>query len=536
MSAQQGSYNTYIGARYVPIFDGQWDNTKAYKPLVIVEYKGNSYTSKTYVPIGADINNTDYWALTGNYNAQIEAYRQEVEQCKQQVTTYDQRITEADNKGQTAQKTANLAYEVSQSVFINVLYPPANLSPLINDNLTDNSPMLQAIIDYVKTNNLDAQIYFPVGNYCFSSTVYIPKKHLYFKGEERAGSRLILTDNTTLFYVGTNDNSVLVNFVKFENLFFNTSVLEPTTSHNYITFKNVSYCEIVYCSLYNGSNYVILDTAQGTKMYDVQMNNEKSVANVVGVNIINRCVSSRFLRVTMNFILNTNCIGFNCRSWAQDLFFERTETTGCDYCFYIRNEISKAPGDIIIKNSILDNIKGYAILMQNMVGDGVHKNINIIDGMYAVPHANNTKLIRFDNVNNVMISNIGATNINDSNETDCISLNNCNNINISSCNFVNLSRGIVGINSDKITCENNIISADQKDGVCCFVLVNTAHSICNSNIFSGRYPNFVSADSKSSYCSLANNIMHSLVGYNGGLIFDATDSININNVIHRETS
>jgi hypothetical protein len=70
--------NKYIGARYVPIFGGAWDNTKAYEALVIVEYEGNSYTSKTYVPVGVAISNTTYWALTGNYNAQVEAYRQEV--------------------------------------------------------------------------------------------------------------------------------------------------------------------------------------------------------------------------------------------------------------------------------------------------------------------------------------------------------------------------------------------------------------------------------------------------------------------------
>lgn len=74
----QGSYNTYIGARYVPIFDGQWNNTKEYEPLTIVTNEGNSYTSRTYVPIGVDITNETYWALTGNYNAQIEEYRQQV--------------------------------------------------------------------------------------------------------------------------------------------------------------------------------------------------------------------------------------------------------------------------------------------------------------------------------------------------------------------------------------------------------------------------------------------------------------------------
>lgn len=108
MNTQQGSYNTYIGARYVPIFDGQWDNTKTYEPLVIVEYQGNSYTSKTYVPIGADINNTDYWALTGNYNAQVEAYRQQVQQFQETVQSFDERITtNANNITDQTEKLSN---------------------------------------------------------------------------------------------------------------------------------------------------------------------------------------------------------------------------------------------------------------------------------------------------------------------------------------------------------------------------------------------------------------------------------------------
>ena len=72
-------YNTYVGMRYVPIFDGEWDRTKTYEPLTIVSYQGNSYTSRTFIPTGMDINNTDYWALTGNYNAQVEYYRQETQ-------------------------------------------------------------------------------------------------------------------------------------------------------------------------------------------------------------------------------------------------------------------------------------------------------------------------------------------------------------------------------------------------------------------------------------------------------------------------
>lgn len=77
----------YIGARYVPIFadPDQWDKTKTYEPLTIVLNEGNSYTSKQYVPAGIDLTNTDFWALTGNYNAQVEAYRKEVQDQTEKV-------------------------------------------------------------------------------------------------------------------------------------------------------------------------------------------------------------------------------------------------------------------------------------------------------------------------------------------------------------------------------------------------------------------------------------------------------------------
>lgn len=70
----------YIGARYVPEFAKPlvWDSSREYEPLTIVYTEGNSYTSRQYVPAGIDISNDDYWALTGNYNAQIEQYRREV--------------------------------------------------------------------------------------------------------------------------------------------------------------------------------------------------------------------------------------------------------------------------------------------------------------------------------------------------------------------------------------------------------------------------------------------------------------------------
>ena len=94
----------YIGARYVPLFAEpiEWDKTQQYEPLTIVTHEGNSYTSRQFVPTGVEITNETFWALTGNYNAQIEKYRKE-------VAAYDGRITTAQGTADSAKAAATAA-------------------------------------------------------------------------------------------------------------------------------------------------------------------------------------------------------------------------------------------------------------------------------------------------------------------------------------------------------------------------------------------------------------------------------------------
>lgn len=102
------AYTTqYIGSRYVPLFaePAEWDSTRTYEPLTIVMHDGNSYTSRQYVPVGIEITNEKFWALTGNYNAQVEQYRQDVVRYSTQLNTVSAalnseitRATTADNK------------------------------------------------------------------------------------------------------------------------------------------------------------------------------------------------------------------------------------------------------------------------------------------------------------------------------------------------------------------------------------------------------------------------------------------------------
>lgn len=86
----------YTGMRYVPVFadPAEWSSANSYEPLEIVIHQGNSYTSKTFVPVGIDISDPQYWALTGNYNAQVEQYRQDVSQYSQKVSQYRQEVSQ----------------------------------------------------------------------------------------------------------------------------------------------------------------------------------------------------------------------------------------------------------------------------------------------------------------------------------------------------------------------------------------------------------------------------------------------------------
>jgi hypothetical protein len=80
--------NKYTGNRYVPkvmSMDDGWSNAQDYEALVVVCWQGGSYTSRKYVPKGVDINNKDYWAFTGNYDAQVEQYRQDTINAVQNV-------------------------------------------------------------------------------------------------------------------------------------------------------------------------------------------------------------------------------------------------------------------------------------------------------------------------------------------------------------------------------------------------------------------------------------------------------------------
>ena len=130
----------YIGARYVPLFANpiEWDNTREYEALTIVIHEGNSFTSKQYVPKGVDINNESFWAVTGNYNAQVEQYRKEVK-------TFDNRITKAQEAADNANNKFPVATDdIAANAVVTAKVADASIT---SDKLADNAVVTAKVAD-----------------------------------------------------------------------------------------------------------------------------------------------------------------------------------------------------------------------------------------------------------------------------------------------------------------------------------------------------------------------------------------------------
>lgn len=70
----------YVGNRCIPRAEGNWDKNKEYENLsVVLASNGDSYTSKKNVPKGIELSNTEYWAISSKFNAQLETQKKRID-------------------------------------------------------------------------------------------------------------------------------------------------------------------------------------------------------------------------------------------------------------------------------------------------------------------------------------------------------------------------------------------------------------------------------------------------------------------------
>lgn len=215
----------YIGSRYVPIFADpiEWSNAKEYEPLTIVIHEGNSYTSKQFVPIGIGIDNDDFWALTGNYNAQVELYRRETAAAKAAAddaqadatvaqTDIDTLLPKADfSAGNTVKKYVDDSVAEVQTD-IDTLLPKADFSAenTISDAITALDTKIEDAVTEIQPpvfSRADAEKFF--NNYS-SDRVPIRSKGIH-QGLET--DKIYIGSSPSTFAAGNQDIAVFMTVV-----------------------------------------------------------------------------------------------------------------------------------------------------------------------------------------------------------------------------------------------------------------------------------------------------------------------------------
>lgn len=197
------AFTEYVGARYVPIFGRigddtiEWDNSKEYEPLTIVLHQGNSFTSRQYVPVGIDINDGEYWAETGNFNAQIEQYRAE-------VLGFDTRISDLE-------KHTILVYPEQYGA--------------IGDGVTDDTIPIQNAIDVAI--NSSGCVVFQNKNYRITRTINVSNQVLITGAEIQEYTPSIISDFEGVMFNVTHAGVCFSNICMTstsENYFKNTAI------------------------------------------------------------------------------------------------------------------------------------------------------------------------------------------------------------------------------------------------------------------------------------------------------------------------
>lgn len=108
---------TYIGARYIPVYQGTWDSSKTYEPLVLVTSTGDNpaiYISAQTVPAGTALTNTEYWLLysgaggdLGDINDQLDTINSTLTTVTGNISTLQQKDTEIEGNITTLQTSVS---------------------------------------------------------------------------------------------------------------------------------------------------------------------------------------------------------------------------------------------------------------------------------------------------------------------------------------------------------------------------------------------------------------------------------------------
>ena len=329
----------YVGARYVPIFGRkgedtiEWDNLAPYEPLTIVLYQGNSYTSRTYVPARVEITDTHYWALTGNYNAQVEAYRREVAQS---VETVHEWLDES----QELYKEKTFSFDsVKTMCESDTLYKGAIATTAGFYNAGDGGGATYSISDSGIVDNITV---FAAGELY---ATLIPSKGMC---PEMFGAKKD----------GTNDANAISKCIEYS--LGNVQLLRGTYTINDTININRP------CNIFGNDSVILMPSdIQIMKCIRIRNTSDITINNLFFKGYADPITDDESGLVAIEALYSNNIIINNC---VFDGWHKNIELTNCEKCNIINNNILNA------KQMATNKINGYGILLESCVNIIISKN------------------------------------------------------------------------------------------------------------------------------------------------------------------
>lgn len=233
--------NKYIGERYIPIYGGEWDISKSYEHLTVVTNGGNSYTSRTYVPVGIDITNTTYWYCSASYNAQIESYRQEVVNAVNQVNKDMDNLETTINTQFETLKQENTTYLQNALSNINATSNVLDFGAS-GDGLTDDLQAFKDCLAHCKTNKVKMLI--PSKTFYLSSSLVTDESLVSVNNGSYPNGKFIVSGKVDLACKHIQQLTVkaVSDYISdnSDNYYAQSIVFVESTNHFVIGFASVS--------------------------------------------------------------------------------------------------------------------------------------------------------------------------------------------------------------------------------------------------------------------------------------------------------
>lgn len=495
------SVREYVGARYVPLFAEplQWDITKTYEPLTIVLNQGNSYTSRQYVPAGIQIGNTDYWALTGNYNAQIEQYRQEVSQLSNRVDISIKVFETVEDMAAANLKIGEICKTLKFSTINNsgglyiITNDVANGMDIIECKNFSATLIVEDTLKISQLGALDSQNCNDIidralilsRNIIFDINAIVSKYFEVSSGTTISGKNGSITQsqtNTPIFVINN------INNVIFKDMIFNGNGTDYVNANN----TTLNCATAIYC-YEQGSNNIKIDNCYF---------NNFGFSSIYCNNTSNITISNSKFKLIENGIEENYNYNYalrlingleNCLICNNEIYFGAIGIS-------IANGIELPVNNITIENNYIHDIKGqHGIYIQDGTNIKIVNNlINAYNNGIKLQQDSNT--IKIENIiisNNICNSNnfgidfpqaqtSNFTYINNitvaNNQTTGIDFRYCQKITCLGNNIIgSKSSGLFFINSNDIIAENNIIEDSQYNGI--YINICNNINISNNRLF-----------------------------------------------------